>query len=444
MMDLSDVDIRRFPPFQVNSKYLEERTSDALGLLYAMHWPFHQPETGRGIRKSVLHDRLEKAGACFGEMSGWERANWFAVTGTKPNYEYSYGRQNWFELSASEHNAARENVALFDMSSFGKFLLKGNDTEKILNRICANNVAVPVGKAVYTTWLNERGGIESDLTVTRLSEHIFLVITAGASQTRDLAWLHKNIPEDARTTVTDVTSGYTVLSLMGPESRKLLSKLTPDDLSNQAFPFGTGREIEIGYAKALALRMTYVGELGWEIYIPTEFAQDIYDKIIDAGSEHGLKMAGMHALNSLRLEKAYRHWGHDITDEDTPLDAGLAFAVKFDKKGGFIGRDALLKKKEKKVLKRRLVQFALEDPQPLLYHNEPIWCGEKIVGDLTSGMYGHTIGTCLGMGYVNWEEGVSKEFIESNHFEIEVAGERYPARPSLSAFYDPKSKRVRM
>jgi len=444
MMDLSDVDIRRFHPFQVNSKYLEERTSEALGLLYAMHWPFHQPETGRGVRKSVLHDRLEKAGACFGEMSGWERANWFAETGTKPNYEYSYGRQNWFELSASEHNAARENVALFDMSSFGKFLLQGKDTEKILNRICANDVAVPVGKAVYTTWLNERGGIESDLTVTRLSEDIFLVITAGASQIRDLAWLHKNIPEDARTTVTDVTSGYTVLSLMGPESRKLLSKLTPDDLSNQAFPFGTGKEIEIGYAKALALRMTYVGELGWEIYLPAEFAQDIYDKIIDAGSEHGLKMAGMHALNSLRLEKAYRHWGHDITDEDTPLDAGLAFAVKFDKKGGFIGRDALLKQKEKKVLNRRLVQFALEDPQPLLYHNEPIWCGEKIVGDLTSGMYGHTIGTCLGMGYVSWEEGVSKEFIESNRFEIEVAGERYPARPSLTAFYDPKSKRVRM
>ena len=443
-MDLSDVDIRRFHPFQINSKYLEERTSEALGLLYAMHWPFHQPETGRGVRKSVLHDRLEKAGACFGEMFGWERANWFAEAGTKPNYEYSYDRQNWFELSASEHHTARGNVALFDMSSFGKFLLQGKETEKILNRICANDVAVPAGKAVYTTWLNERGGIESDLTVTRLSEYIFLVITAGASQIRDLAWLHKNIPEGAKTTVTDVTSGYSVLSLMGPESRNLLSRLTPDDLSNQAFPFGSGREIEIGYSKAFALRMTYVGELGWEIYLPTEFAQDIYDKIIVAGSEHGLKLAGMHALNSLRLEKAYRHWGHDITDEDTPLDAGLGFAVKFDKKGGFIGRDALLKQKESKVLKKRLVQFALDDPQPLLYHNEPIWCGEKIVGDLTSGMYGHTIGTCLGMGYVSCEDGVSKEFLESNSFEIEVAGQRYPARASLTAFYDPKSERVRM
>ncbi len=443
-MDLSDVDIRRFHPFQSNAKYLEERTSEALGLLYAMHWPFRQPKTGRGVRKSVLHDRLEKAGACFGEMSGWERTNWFAENGLKPNYEYSYGRQNWFEISATEHNAARENVVLFDMSSFGKFLLQGKDTEKILNRICANDVAIPVGSIVYTAWLNVRGGIESDLTVTRLKENLFLVITAGANQIRDLAWLHKNMPEDSKTTVTDVTSGYTVLSLMGPESRNLLAKLTPNDLSNQAFPFGTAREIEIGYSKALALRITYVGELGWEIYIPTEFAQDIYDKITVVGSEHGLKLAGMHALNSLRLEKAYRHWGHDITDEDTPLDAGIGFAVKFDKKGGFIGRDALIKQKESKVLKRRLVQFALDDSQPLLYNSEPIWCENKIVGDLTSGMYGHTIGTSIGMGYVSCEEGVSKEFLESNRFEVEVAGERYPARTSLTAFYDPKSQRIRM
>ena len=443
-IDLSDVDIRRFHPFQVNTKYLEERTSEALGLLYAMHWPFRQPETSRGVRKSVLHDRLEKAGACFGEMSGWERANWFAEAGTKPEYEYSFGRQNWFECSATEHRAAREKVALFDMSSFGKFMLQGPDTEKVLNRICANDVSVSTGKAVYTTWLNERGRIESDLTVTRLGENSFFVITAGASQTRDLSWLHKNIPDNANMTVTDVTSGYTVLSLMGPESRKLLTKLTPDDLSNEAFPFGTGREIEIGYANALALRMTYVGELGWEIYLSTEFAQDIYDKIIEAGYEHGLKLAGMHALNSLRLEKAYRHWGHDIADEDTPLEAGLGFAVKFDKPGGFIGRDALLKQKENPVLKKRLVQFALEDPQPLLYHNEPVWYEGKIVGDLTSGMYGHTIGTCLGMGYINREEGVTADFLESANFEIEVAGERYPVRSSLKAFYDPKSERVRM
>jgi len=453
-LDLWDVDIRRFHSFQGNSQYLKERIEETLGLLYAMHWPFRQSETSRGVRKSVLHDRLEKAGACFGEMSGWERANWFAPEGKAARYEYSYARQNWFEASASEHRAAREKVALFDMSSFAKFMVQGRDAEKVLNRICANDVAVVPGKAVYTSWLNERGGIESDLTVTRLQEDVFLVITAGASQTRDLAWLHKNIPDKAHVTVTDVTSGYAVLSVMGPESRKLLSKLTPANLSNEAFPFGTGQEIEIGYGTALALRMTYVGELGWEIYAPTEFAQDIYDKIIEAGNDYGLQPGGMHALNSLRLEKAFRHWGHDITDEDTPLEAGLGFAVKFDKPGGFIGRDALLRQKEELsvskngVLKKRLVQFALENPEPLLYHNEPIWCKQaqhdKIVGDLTSGMYGHTVDTCLGMGYVSYEDGVSKDFLESSTFEIEVAGERHRARASLRAFYDPKSERVRM
>ena len=453
-LDLWDVDIRRFHSFQGNSQYLKERIEETLGLLYAMHWPFRQSETSRGVRKSVLHDRLEKAGACFGEMSGWERANWFALEGKAARYEYSYARQNWFEASASEHRAAREKVALFDMSSFAKFMVQGRDAEKVLNRICANDVAVVPGKAVYTSWLNERGGIESDLTVTRLQEDVFLVITAGASQTRDLAWLHKNIPDKAHVTVTDVTSGYAVLSVMGPESRNLLSKLTPAKLSNEAFPFGTGQEIEIGYGTALALRMTYVGELGWEIYAPTEFAQDIYDKIIEAGNDYGLQPGGMHALNSLRLEKAFRHWGHDITDEDTPLEAGLGFAVKFDKPGGFIGRDALLRQKEELsvskngVLKKRLVQFALENPEPLLYHNEPIWCKQaqhdKIVGDLTSGMYGHTVETCLGMGYVSYEDGVSKDFLESSTFEIEVAGERHRARASLRAFYDPKSERVRM
>ena len=449
-LDLWDVDIRRFHSFQANACYLEERTEETLGLLYAMHWPFRQPESSRGVRKSVLHDRLEKAGACFGEMCGWERANWFAPEGMKARYEYSYARQNWFDASAIEHHAAREKVALFDMSSFAKFMVQGQEAEKVLNRICANDVDVASGKVIYTTWLNEQGGIESDLTVTRLQKDVFLVVTAGASQIRDLAWLLKNIPDEAHVNVTDVTSGYAVLSVMGPESRNLLAKLTPTDLSNEAFPFGTGKDIEIGYGKALALRMTYVGELGWEIYTPTEFAQDIYDKILAAGTDHGMQLAGMHALNSLRLEKAFRHWGHDISDEDTPLEAGLGFAVKFDKPGGFIGREALLRQKEglsdvkNGVLKKRLVQFALEDPEPLLYHNEPIWCDGRIVGDLTSGMYGHTLGTSLGMGYVSYEDGVTRDLLHSSVFEIEVAGERHPARASLQAFYDPKSERVRM
>ena len=449
-MDLWDVDIRRFHPFQINASYLKERTGESLGLLYAMHWPFRQPETSRGVRKSVLHDRLEKSGACFGEMCGWERANWFARGGMNSRYEYSYSRQNWFEASKAEHLAVRENVGFFDMSSFGKFLVQGKDAERVMNQICANQVAVEPGRVVYTAWLNERGGFESDLTVTRLSENEYLVVTAGASQIRDMAWLQRNLPAKARVSVCDVTSGYTVLSVMGPESRNLLAKLTPADLSNDVFPFGSAQEIEFGYGKAIALRMTYVGELGWELYVPTEFAQDIFDKIFASGKDHGLQLSGMHALNSLRLEKAFRHWGHDIADEDTPLEAGLGFAVKFDKPGGFIGRDALLRQKEEvyksknKALKKRLVQFALENPEPLLYHNEPIWCNGKIVGDLTSGMYGHTIGSSLGMGYVSNEEGGSKDFFESSIFEIEVAGEKHRAKTSLRAFYDPKNERVRM
>ncbi len=443
-MDLSDVDIRRFHPFQVNERYLYERTGEALGLLYAMHWPFFQPETSRGIRRSVFHDRLKDAGACFGEMAGWERANWFAPEGMEPRYEYTYRRQNWFEASASEHLAVRENVGFFDMSSFGKFLVQGRDAEKVMNLICANQVAVEPGKVVYTAWLNERGGFETDLTVTRLSEREYLVITAGASQMRDLAWLKLHTAKEDGVQVADVTSAYAVLSIMGPNSRKLLSKLTDEDLSNDHFPFGTGKEIEIGYSKALALRVTYVGELGWELYIPSEFAQDLYDRLLEAGKEMGLKHAGMHALNSLRLEKAYRHWGHDITDEDTPLEAGLSFAVAWDKSGGFLGREALIRKKENGLLKKRMVQFALENPEPLLYHNEPIWCGNTIVGDTTSGMYGHSIGSCLGMGYIENPEGVNKEWIESQKFEIEVAGERYPAKASLKAFYDPGNARIRM
>jgi 4-methylaminobutanoate oxidase (formaldehyde-forming) len=258
-----------------------------------------------------------------------------------------------------------------------------------------------------------------------------------------LAWLRRKLPGDANAVVTDVTSGYAVLSVMGPNARRLLSEVTSADLSNEAFPFGTGKEIEIGYASALALRVTYVGELGWELYIPTEFAQDIFDRLIAAGTGHDPKLAGMHALNSLRLEKAFRHWGHDITDEDNPVAAGLGFAVAWNKTGGFMGREALLKIKEAGIPKKRLVQFAMLDPEPLLYHNEPIWCNQKIVGDVTSGMYGHSIGACLGMGYVENEGGVTREFVESGSFEIEVAGARFPARASLRGFYDPSSERPR-
>ena len=442
-MDLADVDIRRVMPFQNNSQYLRERVSESLGLLYAMHWPYHQCETSRGVRTSPLHDRLAARGACFGAVAGWERANWFAPEGVEPKYEYSYKRQNWFPYAAAEHKAVREAVGLFDLTSFSKFLVQGPDAEAAMQRICANDVAVAPGKVIYTQWLNDRGGIESDLTVTRLSEDNYMVVTAGASATRDWAWLQRNIPDDARCQLTDVTSGLAVLSVMGPESRALLSRVTGADLSNEAFPFGTAQQIEIGYAPLRALRVTYVGELGWELYVPSEFACGVFDTIMTAGEDFGLKLAGMHVLDSCRMEKAFRHWGHDITDEDTPLEAGLGFACRFDKNVPFIGRDALLRQKER-GLTRRLTQFALEDPEPLLYHNEPVYRDGEIVGYLTSGNYGHHLGRAIGLGYVSHPDGVDADFVKSGSYEIEIACERVPAQASLRPLYDPKGERVKV
>jgi 4-methylaminobutanoate oxidase (formaldehyde-forming) len=443
-MDVADVDIRRVIPFQNNKRYLEQRAPESLGKLYAMHWPYDQPATGRGVRTSPLHERLAARGACFGEAAGWERANWFAPEGVEPKYDYSYQRQNWFPYAAAEHKAVREAVGLFDMTSFAKFLVEGADAEAVLQRICANDMAVPPGKVVYTQWLNERGGIEADLTVTRLAEHSYMVVTAGAAATRDWTWLRRNTPEDARCTVTDITSGLAVLSVMGPNSRDLLSRVTDVDLSNEAFPFGTAQEIELGYATLRAVRVTFVGELGWELYVPSEFAVHVFDTIMAEGDDFGLKPAGLHVLDSCRIEKAFRHWGHDITDEDTPLEAGLGFAVRLDKNADFIGRDALLKQKEAGKLTRRLVQFALEDPEPLLYHNEPVYRDGEAVGYLTSGNYGHHLGRAVGLGYVNNPDGVTADWVKDGSYEIEVACERFSAQASLRPMYDPKAERVKV
>jgi 4-methylaminobutanoate oxidase (formaldehyde-forming) len=442
--DLWDVDIRRCLPFQGNRRYLRDRTVESLGLLYAMHWPFRQAESARGVRKSPLHDRLAAAGACFGEVAGFERPNWFGEPGTRPAYEYSYGRQNWFGQSAAEHQAVRERVGLFDQSSFAKFLLKGRDAAHVLGRICANDIEVPIGRIVYTQWLNERGGIEADVTVTREAEDSYFIVTSCASQTRDFGWLCRAIPDDARAVAVDVSSAFAVLGLMGPRSRELLATLTDADLSTAAFPFATARPIDLGYARIRASRITYVGELGYELYIPTEFAQSVYDVIVEAGKGFGLRPAGYHALNSLRMEKAYRHWGHDIGDEDTPLEAGLSFAVAWDKPEGFVGRDALCRQREAGV-QRRLVSLALEGSDRLLYHNEPIRRDGELVGHITSGMFGHTLGCALGLGYLaNRAAAASDEWIAAGDYEVEVAAERIPARVSQRAFYDAASERVRI
>ena len=441
--DLWTVDVRRNMPFQNNRKYLRERVTESLGLLYATHYPFKQYETARGVRKSAIHDRLAASGACFGEAFGWERANWYGEPGSSPRYEYSYGRQNWFESSAAECRAVREAVALFDQSSFAKFRLEGRDACAVLNQVCANDVDVAPGKLVYTQWLNDKGGIEADLTVTRLSDTAYLIVGGAETETKDFNWLKRHTPADAHAVLTNVTSGMGVLSIMGPNSRALLQSLSPNDLSDGAFQFGTSQEIELGYAIVRASRITYVGELGWELYVPTEFMAGVYDAIVAAGEAFGLKHAGYHALNSLRMEKAYRHWGHDITDEDTPLEAGLGFAVKLHKPGGFIGREALLRQKEA-GLKQRLVQFLLKSDQPMLYHNEPIWQGDRIAGYVRSGMYAHTLGAACGLGYVTAADGGIVGSIGADDYEIEIAGVRYPATASLKPLYDPTSARIKM
>ncbi|HSH43579.1 MAG TPA: FAD-dependent oxidoreductase, partial [Arenicellales bacterium] len=393
--DLADVDIRRMHPFQSNRRYLFDRTKESLGLLYQMHWPYRQYETARGARRSPFHDRLLEAGAFMTEAAGYERPGFFAGQGEA--IEYSFGHQSWFENAGAEALNTTRAVTLFDQSCFAEFRLEGRDACTVLNRICAGDVDVPPGRVVYTQWLNARGGIEADVTVTRLSETAYLIVTIVGSQTRDFAWLTRHIPDDAHAVATDVSSGFTMLALMGPRSRDLLQALSAEDLGNGAFPFATSREIEIGYARVRATRLTYVGELGWELYIPAEFAAHVFDRIVEAGPDFGLRHGGFFAVNSLRMEKGYRHWGHDIGEEDSPLEAGLGFAVSFDKPGGFIGRDALLRAKELGTPAKRLVQLRLQGgvEAPLVYHEEPIVRDGGIVGSVTSGGFGHRVGSSL-------------------------------------------------
>jgi len=441
--DLWDVDIRRNRPFQGTQKYLEERTTETLGLLYETHYPFKQFKTARGVRRSVLHDQLKAQGAVFGSESGWERANWFANEGQEREYDYSFYRQNWFENNKAEHETVRNGVGVIDQSSFCKYQVEGPDAERFLNRICSNNVSVAVNKMVYTQWLNDRGGIEADVTVTRTAEDCFLVVSGVACQTRDMHWLKSNKPAGAMLVITDVTSAYAVITVMGPKSRETLQKLTREDMSHAAFPFANSREIELGYAIVRASRITYVGELGWELYIPTEYAPSVYDLVFEAGEEFAIRPYGYHTMNSLRMEKCYRHWGHDITDEDTALEAGLGFASDFEKEGGFIGKEALLAQKAQGPLKKRFIAFLFENPEPLCYHEEPIYADGKIVGRTTAGMFGHTVGATVAMGYVELASGVTKEWLDNTQFEIEVECERYKVTPSLRSFYDPSMQKIK-
>ena len=438
------IDIARCFPFQGVQNYLTDRTVETLGFQYHLIYPNTAMQTARNLRKTAIHDRLAKAGAFFVEGMGWEIPDWYAPPGVEAKVEkYTWGRQNWFEYLAAEHKACREDVILMDVTSMSKFLVQGRDSERVLNYVCANDVAVPVGKVVYTQWLNERGGMEADLTVTRLAEDKYFIVSAGDFYTHDLLWLKQRVPYDAHAVITDVTSGYTLMNIQGPKSRQLMRRITTADVSREAFPYMTAQEIDLNYALALVMRVTYEGELGFELYVPTEFSTHVYEAVIEAGHDLGLRHAGFQALNSLRIEKAYREYGHDMDNLDTPLEAGLGWAVKFDKPGGFIGRDALLRHKESGPLKYRMVQFLLEDPEPLLYGNEIIYRDGVIVGYLQTGAYGFTLGGAMGMGFVENEDGATADFINSGTYEIDIAGERYPARASLRPMYDPEGIRVR-
>ncbi len=442
-VDVPETDPRRVAPHEANRRYLERRVTETLDLAYEIHWPFQQRASARGLRRSPLHEQVRAAGAVFGEQLGWERANWYAPPGADRTEEPAFGRPSWFDPSAAEHRAVREAVGLFDTSSFGKLLVQGRDAETVLQRVSANDVGVEPGRIVYTQWLNQWGGIEADVTVTRVGEREFLVLSGPATVGRDRDWLERHIGPGEFATVTDVSAAWAMVSVMGPGSRRMLQPLTDHDLSGEAFPFGASREIDLGLGYVRATRITYVGELGWELLIPAEYAAHVYGTLVDAGAGRGLRHAGYYAMNSLRLEKAYRSWGHDIGGRDTPVEAGLSFAVAWDKPGGFIGREALLRQRERGP-SRRLVQFALEDAGAFAYHDEPVYRDGALVGQLCSAAYGHTLGRTVGLGWVSAPEpGTEPSWYTSGAYEIEIAAERVPARASLRPMYDPASQRPR-
>ena len=443
-LDVTELNIDRFQPFHANRAFRRDRSTEIVGEMYKLHFPNKSPETARGARRHVLHDRLAAAGACFVQSAGWEIADWYAPRGTPAEVQaYTFGRQSSFDHVGAEHRACREAVIAMDMSFMSKFQVQGRDALAQLNRLSCNELDVPPGRITYTQWVNAAGGIEADLTITRRGEQDFLVVCSDTAHRHVETWMRRHFEPDARVAISDVTSGYAMLSIQGPSSRALLARLTPDPLSNADFPYLGAREIEIGYARLYALRVTYLGELGWELYIPSEHAADVYDRLLAAGADLGLRHAGLQALSSLRLEKAYRDYGHDLDNMDTPLEAGLGFAVKLDKPGGFIGRDALARQKAQGVPKRRHVQFRLEDPEPLLRHGEVIWRDGVRVGYVRTGAFGFTLGAAVGLGSVEADEPVTQGYLDAGTWEIEIAGRRYAARPSLRPIYDPKGERIR-
>ncbi|XHE55750.1 hypothetical protein L0Z66_03235 [Phaeobacter sp. BS34] len=441
--DLWSADIRRFGRPHFDTDWIRTRTVEAYGKHYTMAWPHEEHDSGRPCRKSPLYDTLKNKGACFGEKLGWERPNWFAdaTRGETPQDLYSFGRQNWFDAVGREHKAAREAAVLFDQTSFAKFTLKGPDALAAMNWICANDVDKPVGSLIYTQMLNDKGGIECDLTVGRVARDEFYIVTGTGYATHDFDWIRRNIPEGMNCQLFDITSSNAVLSLMGPKARDILAAVTRDDVSNDGFQFGTIRTIGIAGCPVQALRVTYVGELGWELHLPVEYAQTVYAALMGVGQPLGLVDAGYRAIESLRLEKGYRAWGSDIGPDHTPFEAGLGWAVKLRKKIAFKGRAAAEARKAGGV-KKMLACFTT-DPGVVLMGRETIYRNGKRVGWLTSGGYGYTVGQSIGYGYIRNPDGVDPDYVLSGDYELEVATQRVPCKVQLGPLYDPSMSRVK-
>ncbi len=445
-LDLWPVDIRRFHQFNANENWLPDRIGEVLGMHYKMPWPNRELESARPFRRSPLYGLLRDAGACFGSKMGWERANFFAPSREQAQIEYGWGHQNWHSWVAEEHRACRERVAVFDMSSFAKLLIQGPDARRALNSIIANVAPVEPGATVYTGMLNERGGYESDFTITMLDHNEYMIVTGSAQAVRDRDVIERAfaaLPDPPRCEVFDITSMYAVIAVMGPKSRELLQRVSTADFSPLDFPFGTSRAIDVGYATVRATRLTYVGELGWELYVPVEFAVGVYERLMAAGKELGIANAGYYAIDSLRLEKGYRAWGRELSPDINPYEAGLGFAVKPDKPGGFRGRDALAAI-DRRAVKRRIVSLVIDAPDTNAWGNELILRDGEPIGSITSAAFGHTIGKPVALGLVTRTDGVAdRAWIESGLYEIDLAGERYAATVSLKAPYDPDSRRVK-
>jgi glycine cleavage system aminomethyltransferase T/glycine/D-amino acid oxidase-like deaminating enzyme len=443
-VDVTGFNIDRLHSFQCTPQYRRQRTVESLGMVYKCHYPTKTPETARGAKRSPFHDRLAAQGAYFKDVSGWEGADWYAPSGKTPQVEkLSWGRMNWFPYWQAEHQAVRQGVVLMDMSFMSKFMVQGRDAGTVLNFISANHVDGEIGLITYTQWLNQKGLLEADLTVTKLAEDRFLVVVTDTMHRHAETWMKRHIQDDQHCIVTDVTSGYGQLNIQGPLSRQLMQAITDSDMSNETFPFRAAREISIGLARALCIRITYLGELGYELYIPSEQAIHVYDRLIEVGAKFGLKHAGLKALASCRMEKGYRDYGHDIDNTDDPYEVGLGFAVDLKKPGGFIGKEALLSRKARGPLTKRLVQVFLKDPEPMLYHAEVVRMNGRAVGYIRAGSYGHSLGGAIGLAMIETGEAITADALASAQWDVEVAGKLVPASVSLRPMYDPEMLRIK-